>query len=308
MFESQPFSAVNASKFEAYSEREDLVYVVVPDGQRIDKIGESAFEGCINLQIAEIFADIEEIEFGAFENCRSLRTVIFHGTSLKHIHGYAFHGCTALKLVLPDSLSIIGKEAFKGVKCLKYKGCAPGAPWGAALFNPDPDSENQLNNQDAANSAAQTASFTDKPEVPAEGVKETISSFVSNAADFIKENTQKEKLRENAENVKNKVSGLVTGTADFIRENANKEKLRENAESVKDKVSGLVTGTADFIRENANKEKLRENAESVKGKVSGLVSNTADFIKENAQKEKLRENAEALKYKVSGFFSKFKKK
>jgi len=40
-----------------------------------------------------------------------------------------------LKLKIPDSVTEIGENAFRGVQHIEYHGNAKGAPWGANSMN-----------------------------------------------------------------------------------------------------------------------------------------------------------------------------
>lgn len=62
------------------------------------RIGESAFEGCNNLQEIEIPETVEEIESDCFHNCSALCSVTFApGCVLKRIGFYAFSNCESLR-------------------------------------------------------------------------------------------------------------------------------------------------------------------------------------------------------------------
>lgn len=87
-------------------------------------IGPGAFCRCTNLAVIKLPKTLVTIEasneqFGTFQNCDSLRTIIFPN-ALRKIGDHAFEDCSSLEsLVFPKSLSSIGRSSFNF--CAKLK-------------------------------------------------------------------------------------------------------------------------------------------------------------------------------------------
>ena len=83
---------------------------VIPDSVEI--IGESAFEGCIDISSITIPDSVTDIEKAAFKDCRNLTGIQLPET-LKSVGEEAFMGCENIKSVsVPDSVESIGDRAF----------------------------------------------------------------------------------------------------------------------------------------------------------------------------------------------------
>ncbi len=124
----------------AFMNREDLTYVVLPDG--IKSIGDEAFAKCKNLKSITLPANLEQIGASAFSGCKNLEKIIL-SPNIKRLSNKTFEGCRKLKrivipegveeldsgvfaectnleeVVLPESLKIIGKQLFLNCKNLK---------------------------------------------------------------------------------------------------------------------------------------------------------------------------------------------
>ena len=80
----------------------------------ITKIGDHAFEGCVQLKTVEIPETITSIGEYAFTGCGLLSDVRF-SDKVTTIGTYAFAGCTALKsIALPPSTGVIENQTFLG--------------------------------------------------------------------------------------------------------------------------------------------------------------------------------------------------
>ncbi|MBP5230387.1 MAG: leucine-rich repeat protein, partial [Clostridia bacterium] len=70
------------------------------------------------MESIDFLANLTGIEDSAFEGCASLRSAQF-GAELDSIYGRAFAGCVLLDgILLPDSLTYVGLDAFEGTAFL----------------------------------------------------------------------------------------------------------------------------------------------------------------------------------------------
>ena len=89
---------VFASNSMTYDKQSNLKTVRFPDGSRIKRIGNSAFNNCRNLQSVNFPEGLEIIEGNAFSGCNSLTSVSIPKT-LESIGWSAFSGCMNLSNV-----------------------------------------------------------------------------------------------------------------------------------------------------------------------------------------------------------------
>lgn len=106
--------------------------VNIPD--TVVRIGARSIKGTSITELA-LPEKLTVIEDSAFENCTKLTSVTWHDHTLEKIGNAAFKGCTAVKgltlaqenaaessteaaqiIKLPDSVTVIGEEAFSGLK------------------------------------------------------------------------------------------------------------------------------------------------------------------------------------------------
>lgn len=106
--------------------------VNIPD--TVVRIGARSIKGTSITELA-LPEKLTVIEDSAFENCTKLTSVTWHDHTLEKIGNAAFKGCTAVKgltlaqenvaesstkaaqiIELPDSVTVIGEEAFSGLK------------------------------------------------------------------------------------------------------------------------------------------------------------------------------------------------
>lgn len=109
-----------------YKEKNSLTYafnhrikkLVIPD--HVTTIKKGMFYNCSQLVSVEIPNTVQEIGAHGFQNCSSLRNIIFHDRGrLNKIGDYAFAGCESLKEInLPSSVTQIGRYAFAGCNSL----------------------------------------------------------------------------------------------------------------------------------------------------------------------------------------------
>lgn len=79
----------------------------------LQKIGNSAFEGCISLTEIVFSGSVEQIEQSAFAGCEKLQNVVFlNHTSDTYIGDHAFENCDITTIQFGDKLRYIGKSAF----------------------------------------------------------------------------------------------------------------------------------------------------------------------------------------------------
>ena len=119
-------------------------YVINPTNNlqyKVLEIGIEAFKRS-NIETVCIKADLESINYSAFEKCKSLEKVVF-GDKLTKLGSYSFSGCKNLKnvvlprhlekierycfqdcvsltsMTIPSTVKIIGNESFSGCRNLK---------------------------------------------------------------------------------------------------------------------------------------------------------------------------------------------
>ncbi len=103
-------------------------------GRGVTNISEEVFSSCSSLTSVKFNSDITDIEYAAFYECSSLAGIAIPG-SVKTIGKYAFYGCTKLvaftigenvtsigdyaftrtklsSVIIPDSVTEVGREAF----------------------------------------------------------------------------------------------------------------------------------------------------------------------------------------------------
>lgn len=87
----------------------------------VSYIGWNCFYRCQNLRSIKIPAAVVEIENGAFNGCKFLKTVEFEqGSKLARIGNAAFANTTSLTGVeIPESVTVIGSNAFSGSGILR---------------------------------------------------------------------------------------------------------------------------------------------------------------------------------------------
>ncbi len=91
-------------------------------GQSVEWIRASAFEGCTGLLTIEPMPSLKGVAIKAFFGCRNLRAVPWDESAiqLKTIAESAFEGCAKIaSVVLPDTVSVFGKSAFKDCTSLE---------------------------------------------------------------------------------------------------------------------------------------------------------------------------------------------
>lgn len=99
-----------------FADCRELVEIVLPDG--ITKIGHSAFINCKKLKSVIIGEGLKIIDDWAFKRCLSLESInIPDGT--ESIGMLCFESASLREIRIPDSVRVIGDEAFFGIYMLQ---------------------------------------------------------------------------------------------------------------------------------------------------------------------------------------------
>ena len=86
----------------------------------LEEIGDYALNNARYLGGIIIPAGVTRIGDGAFEDCRSMDSVVFAGKALREIGDWAFYNCHSLKTInIPEGVTEIGKAAFFDCAYLK---------------------------------------------------------------------------------------------------------------------------------------------------------------------------------------------
>ena len=100
----------------AFNKYKKLKTVKIPDS--VITIYGMAFNGCKNLTKVEMSKNLEKIGTKAFWNCKSLKEIKLYN-KLKRIGSYAFVGNAISSIVIPDSVTLIGLNAFYNCDSLR---------------------------------------------------------------------------------------------------------------------------------------------------------------------------------------------
>ena len=101
--------------FSSFYKQEKLKKVII--GNKVNEIGLSLFEGCINLKEIDIPQNVKVIEEAAFEDCSKLERIILH-ESLKSIGNRAFCGTAISSINLPNTLEKFGESVMASCNSL----------------------------------------------------------------------------------------------------------------------------------------------------------------------------------------------
>ena len=91
-----------------------LKNIVLPDG--LQTMNSYVFQGCTSLR--SITVNVSSIPYDAFYNCTFLSNINF-GSNVTRIESEAFRGTAIVNLVIPDTVTYIGSNAFTGCNKLK---------------------------------------------------------------------------------------------------------------------------------------------------------------------------------------------
>ncbi len=87
--------------------------------EKIKRIDEETFKGCINLSVITLPSGLEGIRGRAFDGCIGLTSICLPDT-IRYLGPAAFRGCTKLeRVVLPEGIEAIYDHAFQDCKNLK---------------------------------------------------------------------------------------------------------------------------------------------------------------------------------------------
>ena len=111
-YEGKPVTAVKAQGF-ALNRAEGLERVVIPEG--VKSIGENAFYNLNTLESAVLPDSLIEMGMYAFAGCTALQDIEF-GSGLSIIPVGAFGGCAIASLTLPETVTDIYFDAFRGCR------------------------------------------------------------------------------------------------------------------------------------------------------------------------------------------------
>ena len=89
---------------------------------------------CGELKNITIPEGVQIINENAFIACSLLEDVSLPST-LREIKDRAFAMCVSADITIPDTVAVIGEDAFADVPHITYHGSATGAPWGAQSMN-----------------------------------------------------------------------------------------------------------------------------------------------------------------------------
>lgn len=115
--------------FEDCSSLTDVVFPAEPENDGIYLFETGTFRGCSSLQNIVVPKNVTTISSQCFYLCGSLRSVTFHGASIKSIDKGAFEGCYSLETItLPSSMTLIGERCFEGCPSIKEVRCEAATP------------------------------------------------------------------------------------------------------------------------------------------------------------------------------------
>ena len=98
-----------------YRDDKTATEVILPEG--LKHIGDSAFEGCVNLEKINFPEGLETIGEGAFAGCQKLKIQPFPA-SLRDIGERAFFGCSSIEAFRKDA----GNTSFSVIEGVLYRG------------------------------------------------------------------------------------------------------------------------------------------------------------------------------------------
>ena len=92
--------------------------IIIPDS--VTSIGTESFRGCLSLEKITIPNSVTIIDYGAFYMCSALQSVKIPD-SVVSIEPLAFNCCFKATIIVPESVTDIGENAFGGCKDVIYQ-------------------------------------------------------------------------------------------------------------------------------------------------------------------------------------------
>lgn len=103
--------------FKEYRKEGSLKKITLPSS--LKKIGNNAFDGCVELTEITIPDATTTIGNQAFYDCKKLSSVLL-SAELESVGSFAFYGCESLKTIcIPSKVTYIGTDTFRACKKLK---------------------------------------------------------------------------------------------------------------------------------------------------------------------------------------------
>lgn len=111
---------VNRIHGAVFKNNKNLTKVTLPTNVRFYEIGDEAFAGCTNLESPDFSKWLCRIGEKAFQNCISLKSIVWNGQSWVTAEASAFAGCTGLGSVTMSGTPVtLEDNAFEGCTSLK---------------------------------------------------------------------------------------------------------------------------------------------------------------------------------------------
>ena len=90
---------------------------VIFQGNKLVSIGYYAFSNCVSLKSISFPKSLRSLEHNVFEGCKSLQDITLP-RGLEYIGDYAFSQCQIFNVVIPSTVTKVGKYAFDGLVSL----------------------------------------------------------------------------------------------------------------------------------------------------------------------------------------------
>ena len=104
----------------AFYECNNLTTIDLSKATNLERISYNVFYNCDALTQVTIPAKVREIGEGAFSYCNNLATVnMTNAKSLEYIGGSAFEECALASVAIPENVTYIGDDAFRGISALR---------------------------------------------------------------------------------------------------------------------------------------------------------------------------------------------
>ena len=259
----------------------------------LKKIGKKAFQNT-SLKSLEFPDSLEEIGDYAFASC-PLKSVVFPD-KLKKIGVCAFEDCNNIKgeLVVPDSVFSIGKNAFKGVPCVRYNGIAEDENhnnWGAIKFINDKLEEDVKKSEDENRKLKEDVKKSeDENKKLKEDVKKSEDENKKLEEDVKKSEDENRKLKEDVKKSEDENRKLKEDVKKSENEN---RKLKEDVKKSEDENRKLKEDVKKSEDENRKlKEDVKKAEEEAKKKAEEEAKKKAEEEAKKKAEEEVKKKAE----------------